>query len=311
LNSAGRRPVSTAERGRDEAPATDDKRSGDVPMSVNRYRRVKRMQEPGGLRRWKVSALVGGVTLAVLGAGLGVALADTNDAATIVCPTVADKLPAVPAQAKAEVDRNLQLLNTQINEANNRLATSAGQGGPNFVQNAILGPLADKRKSTIDRIAIAIGRVDAKPTGLDALATCALSTGATPPAGETAGETAAPPAQEETTAPPADEETTPPADGAAAGKIVCPTVADRLPAVPAQATAAVERNLALLQTQINEANNRLVTSAGEGGPNFVQNAILGPLKDKRVATINRIATAIGRNAARPQGLDALAPCQLT
>ncbi|OXM61440.1 hypothetical protein CF165_38905, partial [Amycolatopsis vastitatis] len=55
-------------------------------------------------------------------------------------------------------------------------------------------------------------------------------------------------------------------------------------------------------------NNRLQTTVGQGGPNFVQNAILGPLEDKRVATINRIATAIGRNAAKPQGLDALAPC---
>jgi hypothetical protein len=42
----------------------------------------------------------------------------------------------------------------------------------------------------------------------------------------------------------------------------------------------------------------------------VQNAILGPLEDKRVATINRIATAIGRTADKPQGLDALAPCGL-
>jgi Domain of unknown function (DUF1996) len=93
--------------------------------------------------------------------------------------------------------------------------------------------------------------------------------------------------------------------------ITCPTVADRLPAVPAQAKAEVDRNLALLDTQIKEANARLVSSAGQGGPNFVQNAILGPLKDKRVATINRIATAIGRVAQRPAGLDALAPCTLT
>jgi hypothetical protein len=297
-------------------------------MAASRYRRWKRAQQPGGLRRWKVSALVGGVTLAVLGAGLGVAMAGTNDAAaTIVCPGVADKLPAVPARAKAEVDRNLQLLDTQISEANRRLVTSAGQGGPNFVQNAILGPLADKRTSTIDRIAIAIGRVDAKPTGLDGLATCALSTDATAPAEETAAppadETAAPPA-EETAAPPADETAAPPAEdtiappaaaatppaGNAAGKIVCPAVADRLPAVPAQAQAEVDRNLALLETQIDEADNRLVTSAGQGGPTFVRNAILGPLADKRVATINRIATAIGRTAARPVGLDALAPCQL-
>jgi hypothetical protein len=50
---------------------------------------------------------------------------------------------------------------------------------------------------------------------------------------------------------------------------------------------------------------------GQGGPNFVQNAILGPLKDKRVSTVNRIATAIGRTAAKPQGLDSLAACTLT
>ncbi|MEV6494282.1 hypothetical protein AB0M20_37515 [Actinoplanes sp. NPDC051633] len=55
---------------------------------------------------------------------------------------------------------------------------------------------------------------------------------------------------------------------------------------------------------------RLATSAGEGGPAFVQNAILGPLEDKRFATVNRIATAIGRTAAKPVGLDALAPCAL-
>jgi hypothetical protein len=72
----------------------------------------------------------------------------------------------------------------------------------------------------------------------------------------------------------------------------------------------VDRNLTLLNTQIAEANKRLVDTVGQGGPNFVNNAILGPLKDKRVATVNRIATAIGRTAAKPQGLDALAPCTL-
>jgi hypothetical protein len=273
-------------------------------MSVNRYNRWRRTQTRDGLRRWKVSGTIAVGTLAVLGAGLGVALADTNAApATIVCPDVASRLPAVPAQAKAEVDRNLALLNTQIAEANKRLATSAGEGGRNFVQNAILGPLADKRKSTVDRIAIAIGRVAAKPAGLDSLATCSVSgaaaTGEQPPA--------APPAAPASSAPPADAD----ADGgAAAGAILCPTVADRLPAIPAQAQAEVARNLTLLETQIAEADKRLVTSAGEGGANFVQNAILGPLEDKRFSTINRIATAIGRHAARPEGLDALAPCTL-
>src|SRR6266700_6092031 len=91
--------------------------------------------------------------------GANVALAGAVSSSTVNCPTVADKLPTIPAAAQAEVQRNLTLLQTQINEANTRLASSVGQGGPNFVQNAILGPLADKRTATLERIAIAIGRV--------------------------------------------------------------------------------------------------------------------------------------------------------
>ncbi|MEE1797296.1 hypothetical protein PUR57_01075, partial [Streptomyces sp. JV176] len=91
------------------------------------------------------------------------------------------------------------------------------------------------------------------------------------------------------------------------GTVSCPAVAGSLPAIPASAQAEIDRNLALLDTQIAEANKRLVDTVGQGGPNFVQNAILGPLEDKRVATINRMATAIGRTAEKPAGLDALAP----
>ncbi|MFE5189078.1 hypothetical protein ACFRAC_20520, partial [Streptomyces sp. NPDC056628] len=64
-------------------------------------------------------------------------------------------------------------------------------------------------------------------------------------------------------------------------------------------------------TQITEADQRLANSVGQGGPDFVQNAILGPLKDKRVATLDRIETAIGRAAAKPVGLEAFAACTLT
>jgi hypothetical protein len=247
-------------------------------------------------RRTKIATAALGLALAAGALVIATTVGDPGaaNAATggqITCPDVASQLPAIPAQAQAEVQRNLDLLNTQIAEANNRLVTTAGQGGPNFVQNAILGPLADKRTSTIDRIAIAIGRQGEKPQGLGGLATCSL--------GGQAGtvSTAAPaPAQDTSEA------------SSASGQITCPDVESQLPAIPAQAQAEVQRNLDLLNTQIAEANNRLVTSAGEGGPNFVQNAILGPLADKRVATINRIATAIGRNADKPQGLDALAPC---
>jgi hypothetical protein len=126
-------------------------------------------------RRW-LGVGTGAVALLIVGLGLGVAAASSSGTAagpgTIVCPSVADKLPAIPAQAQDEVTRNLQLLDTQIAEANNRLVTSQGQGGPSFVNNAILGPLTDKRTATLNRIATAIGRNADKPQGLDALAPC-------------------------------------------------------------------------------------------------------------------------------------------
>jgi hypothetical protein len=226
---------------------------------------------------------------------------------TVNCPAVAPSLPAVPASAKAEVDRNLTLLNTQISEANTRLANTVGQGGPNFVQNAILGPLKDKRVATINRIATAIGRTAAKPQGLDALAPCTLNSAGggaatTPSAAASASATAT--AQ-------AGGNTGNAGSTNAAGTISCPDVASKLPAIPASAKAEVDRNLTLLNTQVSEANTRLANTVGQGGPNFVQNAILGPLKDKRVSTIDRIAISIGRTAAKPQGLDSLAACTLT
>ncbi|MFE8945584.1 hypothetical protein [Streptomyces sp. NPDC007856] len=225
---------------------------------------------------------------------------------TITCPDVASELPAVPASAKAEVDRNLTLLQTQIQEADKRLQTTVGQGGPNFVNNAILGPLKDKRVSTLDRIAIAIGRTTTKPTGLDSLAACTLNASGSGSAatGAAAPSTAA-------TRQSGTGASTTAGGSTGAGTITCPDVASELPAVPASAKAEVDRNLTLLQTQIQEADKRLQTTVGQGGPNFVNNAILGPLKDKRVSTIDRIAIAIGRTTTKPTGLDSLAACTLT
>ncbi|WFE28639.1 hypothetical protein O7623_05400 [Solwaraspora sp. WMMD791] len=262
---------------------------------------------PLNSRRWKIAGTVG-LAAVIMGAGLGLASADTSssaDVGTIVCPSVADRLPAVPAAARAEVDRNLQQLQTQIDEANARLVSSQGQGGPNFVDNAILGPLEDKRTAALERIAISIGRQGARPVGLESLATCQLVAGSA--AG--GGAAAEPPA---TAAAPAGNGNGNNGNGAntGAGTIVCPSVADRLPAVPAAARAEVDRNLQQLQTQIDEANARLVSSQGQGGPNFVDNAILGPLEDKRTAALERIAISIGRQGARPVGLESLATCQL-
>ena len=121
----------------------------------------------------------GVVAVLIVGLGIGIASAaqsrSTASPGTIVCPTVSNRLPAVPAQAKAEVERNLALLNTQVAEANQRLRDTVGQGGPNFVQNAILGPLEDKRVAALNRIETAIGRAAAKPDGLEAFAACTLT----------------------------------------------------------------------------------------------------------------------------------------
>jgi F0F1-type ATP synthase membrane subunit b/b' len=229
---------------------------------------------------------------------------------TITCPDVRSKLPAVPASAKAEVDRNLALLNTQIQEANKRLVDTVGQGGPNFVQNAILGPLEDKRVATVNRIATAIGRTAAKPQGLDALAPCALNAAGTNAGGAQNSGKATPGGTANQQAGGNKGNTGNAGGSTAAGAISCPDVKSKLPAIPASAKAEVDRNLTLLNTQIQEANKRLQSTVGQGGPNFVQNAILGPLADKRKSTIDRIAISIGRTAQKPQGLDSLAACTL-
>ncbi|GIJ72911.1 DUF1996 domain-containing protein [Virgisporangium ochraceum] len=220
---------------------------------------------------------------------------DVSGTPTVSCPSVAGRLPAVPQQARAEVDRNLALLGQQVAEANQRLAATRGQGGPDFVNNAILGPLRSKRIATLDRIAIAIGRTGPRPTGLESLADCDLSYD-----GAHAGHAARRTSRGQASTPLAVTPT-----------VNCPTVRDRLPGVPAQALDEVNRNLDLLDKQIAEANQRLVATQGQGGPNFVSNAILGPLRDKRVATLDRIAIAIGRHAARPTALESFAQCALT
>ncbi|MER6127509.1 hypothetical protein ABT173_33990 [Streptomyces sp. NPDC001795] len=282
-------------------------------------------------------AIIGGAAAVALsgaviaGSALAGETSKSNDArtlaspGTITCPDVKSQLPAIPASAQAEVSRNLDLLNTQIAEANKRLVDTVGQGGPNFVQNAILGPLKDKRVSTIDRIAIAIGRKGTKPQGLDALAPCTLNAGGAANTGGAANAGNAAPSAAATqqaggnnnagnnggkanTGNAGNNANT--GNNNAAGTITCPDVKSKLPAVPASAQAEVNRNLDLLNTQIAEANKRLASSVGQGGPNFVQNAILGPLKDKRVSTIDRIAIAIGRKGTKPQGLDSLAACTL-
>lgn len=139
-------------------------------------RRYRSYRSNGGtnVRRWRVAG-VAGVAVALVGVGLGVAAAADTAVPTVNCPTVNINV-AVPASAQAEITRNLQLLNTQIQEANARIVSTQGQGGPNFIQNAILGPLKDKRFAAINRMETAIGRAAAKPNlNAEGLAPCTLN----------------------------------------------------------------------------------------------------------------------------------------
>ncbi|WP_340380465.1 DUF1996 domain-containing protein [Streptomyces sp. SS7] len=95
--------------------------------------------------------------------------------ATISCPDVGQKLTNVPERAKQGVATELANLDKQITEAYARLASSrqAQANDPGFVQNAIVGPLKEKRAATIDRIRIDIQRVGGQfDNQLSQLAAC-------------------------------------------------------------------------------------------------------------------------------------------
>ncbi|MFJ8687452.1 hypothetical protein [Micromonospora wenchangensis] len=246
---------------------------------------------------------VGALAVLLLGGGLQLASAGENTgstaAQTVNCPTVRDKLPAIPASAAAGVERELANLDEEIARQNERLAKQAAnpQGGANFINNAILGPLKDKRVAVLDRIAINFNRAGAQRPNLDALATCGLNAPGVASALNSsvkAGNAAT-----------GGNNTT-----AAAQTVNCPT--PQIPAVPAQAAANVQAELANLDKQINEANARLAQQAAnpQGGANFINNAILGPLKDKRQAALDRIEIAFNRVGAQRPDLDAFAACGL-
>ncbi|MEV5439458.1 DUF1996 domain-containing protein [Streptomyces sp. NPDC052682] len=102
------------------------------------------------------------------------------------------------------------------------------------------------------------------------------------------------------------------AAGAQIATIDCPDVGQQLTDVPDQARAGVDQELAKLDQQVTEAYKRLAETrqAQAGDSGFVDNAILGPLKSKRTATIDRIGINIRRAGGNaPQGLDQLAGCK--
>ncbi len=279
----------------------------------------------GGVGALAALLFAGGLQLA--SAGENGRPATTAAAQTVNCPTVRDKLPAVPAAAAAQVERELANLDQEIARQNERLARQAvrPEGGPNFVDNAILGPLRNKRIAVLDRIEIAFNRIGAQRPDLDALAACSLNAPGVPSAvngGATQGGDGRNGAGQNGAGQNGNGQNgngqggngnAGGQDGNAGGAartVDCPRV--DLPAVPAAAAAQVQAELATLDKQIAEADARLARLAvrPEGGPAFIDNAILGPLRSKRVAALDRIEIAFNRVGAQRPDLDALATCGL-
>lgn len=274
----------------------------------------------GGVGALAALLFAGGLQLA--SAGENGRPATTAAAQTVNCPTVRDKLPAVPAAAAAQVERELANLDQEIARQNERLARQAvrPEGGPNFVDNAILGPLRNKRIAVLDRIEIAFNRIGAQRPDLDALAACSLKAPGVPSAvngGATQGGDGRNGAGRNGAGQNGNGQggngNAGGPDGNAGGTartVDCPRV--DLPAVPAAAAAQVQAELATLDKQIAEADARLARLAvrPEGGPAFIDNAILGPLRSKRVAALDRIEIAFNRVGAQRPDLDALATCGL-
>ncbi|MFF7381009.1 DUF1996 domain-containing protein [Streptomyces massasporeus] len=96
----------------------------------------------------------------------------------------------------------------------------------------------------------------------------------------------------------------------AGATIDCPDVGSKLTSVPERAREEVDKELALLDEQIAKAYQQLSESAQQmqQDPGFADNAVVNPLKEKRAATLERIAIAIDRVGDRPEGLEALAAC---
>ncbi|WP_225823814.1 DUF1996 domain-containing protein [Streptomyces naphthomycinicus] len=91
----------------------------------------------------------------------------------------------------------------------------------------------------------------------------------------------------------------------------CPDVGSRLTDVPDAARPDVDRELALLDRETAAAYQQVQQAGRNGGDaGSADDTIMNPLKEKRSASLARIADAIDRVGERPQGLDSLAACTL-
>ncbi|MGW1314180.1 DUF1996 domain-containing protein [Streptomyces sp. NPDC002426] len=95
--------------------------------------------------------------------------------------------------------------------------------------------------------------------------------------------------------------------------IDCPDAGIALPDVPDGARPEVDRELAAMDTQITDAYREFADRKERiaRDPELAGNAVLGPLRSRRAASLDRIGTAVERvEGRRPQGLEGLAGCSL-
>jgi hypothetical protein len=91
--------------------------------------------------------------------------------ATISCPDVGNQLPDVPDDARADVDRQLAELDTQITAAYEKFAEAKDAEQA----EAVLDPLEEQRQPTIEGIGSAIDQAGGRPPqGLDSMAACTM-----------------------------------------------------------------------------------------------------------------------------------------
>ncbi|MFI1247752.1 DUF1996 domain-containing protein [Streptomyces anulatus] len=101
--------------------------------------------------------------------------------------------------------------------------------------------------------------------------------------------------------------------GGQVSTIDCPEAVNGLPEVPDQARGEVDRELAAMDSQITDAYRQFADRREQMAqdPGLAENAVLGPLRSKRTASLDRIGIAIGRvGGERPAGLERLAGCSL-
>jgi len=245
---------------------------------------------PGGSANAVVSAPAAALS------GAAEVEADVEPRVSVACPSVEARLTDVPLPAQPAVSEELSAMDRQVADVNARLADEPGRAASEA------DDLAAARRAAIGRILAGIEDNDGTPPrGLRELAPCALvgaelrASGDPVPTGGRGTWSGVPSGVPAVTS----------------GRVSCPAVGEALPAVPAEAQAEVARNLEAMDRELVDADTRISGLTGaEGGPDFIGNAILGPLTSRRVAAIDRIAVAIGRNAPRPVGLEVLAPCTL-